>query len=429
MILGGGSMLEDVVILSYCLSLMVLLGMKKVEGEGGGCQEILLFVHFLCVVLLLSCSVLEWAVILYILGGSVGSVSILFSMKDRGNGSFVKVGVLTLMLDVFLGVLVIAMSLDGGLEGSDFYKLGILSVILFKSCFFLFGFWIYEAMDASYFISCFLHSSGVVFLGIVLLFKFSIYFNSGLFFWVKGMSLLGIVFNLILFFLDYDYKKQAGRLTCVSYNMMFLLFCIDVRLGVFYFIVHSFLKSIVFYLLANLCVSGIVVKSSDAFLIVGGGVYLGILIGGLLFVGYGVDLGLFVGVLGLMEGMCYLSLLFKMLEVDYLLYNLEGVRNLLNIMNLMFNYLMSVVVYKEMVEIIFVSFVSSFNKIISMFKFLSCDILFEVIVSKLFVVGCSFKGIIKMEGSKLIEACSLGRIVDQDFVVLFLLLLLMVLLI
>uniref|UniRef100_UPI003001BC72 NADH dehydrogenase subunit 5 n=1 Tax=Thelohanellus kitauei TaxID=669202 RepID=UPI003001BC72 len=162
-----------------------------------------------------------------------------------------------LLLILFIGLLYFYnynWDLTSHMTGGSSILLEVLLIVIFSiySLLGLFGFWIYWGMEASYFVSSFMHSCGFISVGLILFIKLTSYGYFCLWyfkFFIIVISLFSYLFFISLFLKIKDIKKSFGYFSASSICFIFFLSIEHPLLSLFYFFISSLLKILIFELL------------------------------------------------------------------------------------------------------------------------------------------------------------------------------------
>uniref|UniRef100_UPI00300242C8 NADH dehydrogenase subunit 5 n=1 Tax=Myxobolus shantungensis TaxID=904554 RepID=UPI00300242C8 len=134
-----------------------------------------------------------------------------------------------------------------------FIKILVITVTSIYSLLGIFGFWIYWAMDASYFTSLYIHSCGFVAIGLVIFNKFSFldFFNENCSFGfiIYYTSYYSCIFYLLIALYLKDLKKSFGYFSGSSICFLFWISLNNTTIFLTYFFISSLSKIIIFELL------------------------------------------------------------------------------------------------------------------------------------------------------------------------------------
>lgn len=167
-----------------------------------------------------------------------------------------------ILADIFI-MLYLGVCISFGLFRRDFSNLFLnhltsldlflIIPLLIYSLFGVFGFWIYWAMEASHYISSYLHSVGFIAIGVVVLNKLyytKVLEEAG---YITNIILVTSLLNFIIFLVlsleTKDLKKSYGYFSSSSISCLFIYTIISPTLCSFYLVISSFIKIISFTLL------------------------------------------------------------------------------------------------------------------------------------------------------------------------------------
>ncbi|AZA06377.1 NADH dehydrogenase subunit 5 (mitochondrion) [Myxobolus squamalis] len=148
--------------------------------------------------------------------------------------------------------------IDIGEEGFLFPLINQNMLVLAVSIYSLLGifsFWIFWGMDASYYISSYLHSCGFIIIGVIITYKIFNYFSLkdiGILIPIVNIGIASILFLSIIFINIKDYKKSFGIFSAISINYFYILIFISPNQAISYFIFSSIFKFLYFFILSNI---------------------------------------------------------------------------------------------------------------------------------------------------------------------------------